>query len=771
MRKKRISNLLVEDQLLTDPRAILHAFTEYYSSLLGRSVPVHSCSLHTLYGERLLLSHLDSPFSVFEIQKAVVNLANNKASGPDGLPNEFANIKWDVVKQDIIDIFSDLFHGNLILDGLNFAHITLLPKTTDANTLTSFRPISIINYIPKLIAKVLANRLASVIDRLISPTQTGFVKGRLIHENFLAAREIISHLTKSKEPTVLLKIDFYKAFDTVNWCFLYDVLNCFGIPPNFLSWIKLLISTASSALLVNNQVGLTFQHHQGLRQGDPLSPFLFIIVADVLAKMCDAVSTSVPFSISNRLPSPFHILQYADDTLIFSTVKGNAIQALKLTLTMFSLCSGLNLNLSKSTFVPFNLSNQQIEQIKEVLMCDCSNLPLPYLGLPLTACRPSKETYLLLLEKLENKLAGWKNKLLSRAGRLTLVSSILSTILISFMSVFKLPVWVIKAIDKIRRGFIWGRSPGGSNDIPLLAWDRVCLPKSFGGFGISNLQLLNLSLLLRWLWRLFDKQTSQWTLIAKLLIASRNQESPLSWSTHGSFFWKDLLQLRHLFSISTIATIGDGKNTLFWYANWGHSHLSFFNGVTRPLAPTLTVHKVLSNPATIIPAPWPQDVHNAIQSLQNIHPTMDTADVLRLIWDSSGSFTVNSAYNMLVSAGKMSCQASSVWKVKLPPSVHIFALLLYHNRLQTQEALLRRNFMVQQGCVLCSTPILETATHLFCDCTYALQLWNKVQSQFPSYVSSGHQHVQALLIDALSEAQSNRGNTKAVVVITTLWAL
>lgn len=146
----------------------------------------------------------------------VQNLAKNKASGPDGMPNEFAQINWPALKDHIMTVAATFFHHQLDLTTINRANIIMIPKKENAQLVTDFRPISIINLLPKKLAKLLANQLSPTLPSLINPHQTAFIKGHFIVENFIATREILSHVAASKRPTVLIKIDFLKVFDLID---------------------------------------------------------------------------------------------------------------------------------------------------------------------------------------------------------------------------------------------------------------------------------------------------------------------------------------------------------------------------------------------------------------------------------------------------------------------------------------------------------------------------------------------------------------------------
>lgn len=170
------------------------------------------------------LAHLDEDISDQEIRTALNQMPKQKASGPDGLPIEFYQRFWDIVGMDITNLVTRIQDSRVDMACLNKAAITLVPKKNGANRIRDYRPISVINTVIRLITKVLSNRLQPQLQLLVSNTQTAFVKGRSLIESFLVARELLCASYQNKTPSILYKVDFEKAFDMVDWCFLANLL-------------------------------------------------------------------------------------------------------------------------------------------------------------------------------------------------------------------------------------------------------------------------------------------------------------------------------------------------------------------------------------------------------------------------------------------------------------------------------------------------------------------------------------------------------------------
>lgn len=200
---------------------------------------------------------------------------------------------------------------------LNSAYLTLIPKKTEALSPTDYRPISLVHSFAKLITKVMANRLAPILNDLVATSQSAFVRGRCIHDNYMLVQQSIKLLHKKRVPSIFLKLDISKAFDSVSWSFLLEVLKHLGFGETWCNLLSRLLSTASTQILVNREPGEAIRHQRGLRQGDPLSPMLFILVMDVLNSLFTKAGEVGLLQPLARGKIKQRISLYADDVALF----------------------------------------------------------------------------------------------------------------------------------------------------------------------------------------------------------------------------------------------------------------------------------------------------------------------------------------------------------------------------------------------------------------------------------------------------------------------
>nr|AAO00696.1 retrotransposon protein, putative, unclassified [Oryza sativa Japonica Group]AAP54694.1 retrotransposon protein, putative, unclassified [Oryza sativa Japonica Group] len=309
---------------------------------------------------------LTQEFTEDEIKKAIFQMEHNKAPGPDGFPAEFYQVFWNVIKSDLLDLFIEFHNGTLPLFSLNFGPIILLPKCMEAMKIQQYRPICLLNVSFKIFTKVATNRIIGVAQKVISPTQTAFIPGRNIMEGVVILHETIYELHRKNKSGVIFKIDFKKAFDKVKWSFVQQTLRMKGFSPKRCQWIASFIQGGHVGIKVNDQVGNNFQTYKGLRQGDPLSPILFNIVADMLALLIKRAKDDGMLSevIPHLMDDGLSILQYADDTIIFLEHDLQEAKNLKLILTVFEKLSGLKINFHKKSLAIKigRLSNKELRR-------------------------------------------------------------------------------------------------------------------------------------------------------------------------------------------------------------------------------------------------------------------------------------------------------------------------------------------------------------------------------------------------------------------------
>eukprot|EP00253_Pinus_taeda_P012160 PITA_12160 len=398
--------------------------------------------------------------------------------------------------------------------GLNATFLALIPKSAEANKPEKYRPIALSNITYKIVSKVIANRLKPLLPLLISPEQSGYVEGLQITDGIILIHEILHSLKQSKNP----------ASDT-------------------------------------------FRPSRGIRQGDPLSPFLFVIVTEGLGRIIKsaALSHNLKGLSFNNSPAYTH-QQFVDDNMLFAHPSVQEARLLKDLLSTFSEASGALINRIKSQIFFFNTPVATQNSITQILGFTIAKLPSKYLGAPMIVSALKHASWTDLLDKFEAKLSLWTHRALNMASRIILIKAILQSLPLYLFTLLAAPKWVIKAIRNLQRNFLWGNS-GKNRKWAFVKWDKVSLPKKSGGIGIRDPALSNTVMGAKLWWRWIAHPNTPW---ASLWTAKYANNKPMedrirmSELSVGSIIWNTTIQHRHLIQRHYLWEIRDGKTARFW---------------------------------------------------------------------------------------------------------------------------------------------------------------------------------------------------------------
>ncbi|CAM8982614.1 unnamed protein product [Rhodiola kirilowii] len=618
---------------------------------------------------------LTAPFTAAEIKRALFQMHPTKAPGLDGFPALFYQSNWDTVGREIINEALKCLNEGILDVAINETLIVLIPKVKKVERVEDLRPISLCNVTMKIITKAIANRLKIILPSIISQNQSAFIQGRLITDNILVAHEIshfIQSRSRQKTGYLSLKLDLSKAYDRVEWKFLEKLMQKMGFAEEWIKKVMLCISTVTYKIRINENITEIVRPERGLRQGDPISPYLFLLCAEWLTYKVNnyqRLGLVEGIKISREAPVVSHLM-FADDCLIFCKASKEAMMHIKNILADYEAIAGQKVNFNKSEMVcSKNISEDLVSELAEVIQVRRVQAHSKYLGLPLIFGQQKKIMFKAIEEKILRKIVDWKTKILSRAGREVLIKAVIQAIPLYAMSCFKVPTTLCKKIASYILGFWWQNGSSHSRGIHWLKADILFLEKQLGGLGFRKLNLMNMAMLAKQGWRILTEPS---LLVSKIFKSKYFPNADLFSAVKGarpSYAWRGIFEALKILRFGVWWSESENK-----YRWKGES-----SGVFT--------------------------VKSAYKMALKVHSLEENTEVGQSNTRETQGFWKN------------------LWSLKVPARVKIFVWRLYYDCLPTTRNLLIRGCEVIDKCYLCDRPG-ENAIHVFKNCWWTRSLFN-----------------------------------------------
>jgi exonuclease III len=731
--RNNMGDWIVDSQLIRNhiQQGFIDLFsTSHVSSVSSFSAPTWAPCVSA--AEALNLTTIVLPL---EIKESLWSLKPFKAPGPDGLHPGFFQHCWHQVGESVSKEVIQVFNSGKMPSYLNRTLIILIPKCLGPETLSHFRPISLCNTVYKIVTKIIVSRIRPILNNLISPYQTAFVPGRRGVDNVIIAQELIHTIQKKKGRLghFILKIDLEKAYDRIEWSFIREVLILFKFPMSLVQLILECISSSSCAILYNGGQMDFFQPTRGIRQGDPLSPYIFILCMEYLSlKIFEACNSKTwkPIKASRRGPAFSHLF-FADDLLLCAEASTSCCLTISRVLEDFCCVSGQKINLSKSkAFFSPNVSPENRISLCDILRVSSTPDLGRYLGFPLNSSGRNTRASNFIVERVQAKLSNWKAKLLSPAGRLVLIQAVTSAVPAYYMQSTALPTSICSTLDRINRNFLWGSSEE-KKKMHMVGWDKICRAKSLGGLGLYACKPRNVALLAKLNWRLLQEKDALWarTILAKY---SPNgvMEIDKRLNRSGSSTWRGIKKGHEVFRKGLRWVVRNGQGVSFWHDKWvGETPIR--DVIHRPLLSHEDSFRVcdvvegvgnwdLSRVSMIIPKP----ICDSIRAIL-VCPLRQQEDCIA--WDSrNGDFCLKLAYLLACKplVGYLHDSPSNwIWKVPTSPRIRFFLWQCYHNSVPVRDTLVARGINIPNTCPRCLGPN-ESLLHVLRDCPDSSSFWH-----------------------------------------------
>ncbi|XP_031106167.1 uncharacterized protein LOC116010798 [Ipomoea triloba] len=636
-------------------------------------------------------------FTATEVREAVFSMKAEKSPGPDGFnPGT-----------------------NCFPIGFNDANITLIPKVNFLETVGDLRPIALCN---------------------------------VITDNILIASEVLHYMNHKKSGKVgwaALKLDMAKAYDRLEWNFLEMIMLKLGFDVQWIQLIMTCVTTVRYRIVVNGKLTKLIVPSRGIRQGDPLSPYLFILCAEGLSYLLQNQEIQGNIhgcKVARGAPSISHIF-FADDSLLFFRAEVRESEAIKNCLNTYEATSGQAVNLNKSC-ICFSRNTQDL--IKESITGCIGIVNVvglgKYLGLPLGIGRNKQGIFSYIEAKIKQRISGWNKRILSRAGKEVLLKSIAQAMPTFTMSIYLLPKTLCSNLENTLNKFWWQNK---ESDIHWLSWEKMCSPKSSEGLGFKRRHIFNIALLVKQGWRLITNPDSLVSKIFKARYFPQGNFLQAVIGSNPSYCWRSILAAQDILIRGCGIRIGDGKSTNIFNHPWLPDTTNPF--VTTNFADSQVFDRVaeLIDPAT---SDWNIQLINEyfnsrdVRLISQIPVSMNHSDQWFWMKDLKGLYSVRNGYRELYGEAMQpdSCNFKSwnqLWRLKIPPKIKNFIWRCARNILPV-KTVLRKEESKFPLIVPFVTKKWSPRSHLFLDCEFSKLVWDNtilplhiLEASFESWLS------------------------------------
>ncbi|XP_019158195.1 PREDICTED: uncharacterized protein LOC109154910 [Ipomoea nil] len=734
----RVRSLKINGEWNSEPNALKEHVSHFFYNLFCRVNQDGLNTPDTHSGPRISREEAESlikPADSHEVKKAVFGMKRMGSPGPDDIQAAFYQDYWDEVGNSITMFVNEALATGKVPISFLESFITLIPKKTNPESAADFRPITLLNVIFKIVSKVLVNRMRPIMINLVGPHQNSFLPGRSTMDNIVLTQEVMHSINqkKGKKGSLVMKIDLHKAYDSINWGFLKTVLSDFGFPLRFINLILFSLKESTISILWNGEKLPPFESGRGLRQGDPLAPYLFILAMEKLSYL-------IQEKVREKDWKPIHLarggigvshLFFADDLMIFGESSETQMATIMDCLNRFSHWSGLNINHTKSLIF---CSNNTPNRVKR-RMGDMANIPITenlgkYLGIPILQKRVSKNHFNYIINNMKRKLNQWKAESLSLAGRRVLVQSALATVPVYTMQTGALPVSTCNDIDKLCRDFLWG-SNEAKRKIHLINWKEVCSPRTQGGLGLRMAKDFNLALLAKLAWQILNNPEKLWVKVMRQKYIKDDNFFTANTPANASWTWRSIIKGRSIIETGARWRVGSGDSLDFW-SDWWVSDKPIGLGATVNIPNHLCNVKVsefITQQRT-----WdvnrlldflPPDLVNQIRAIPI--PIDDTTED-KLTWPDKtiGTFSVLSAFKHIAGHSTEEESWDWMWKLNCIEKVKSFLWLLLKGKLLTGVERRNRNLTTDASCKRCPDED-ESTNHIFRTCPFASDCWRSAK--------------------------------------------